>query len=650
MDGGASQVQNEIFVTGIGRVQVTKAIKPYARVAMAADRYNLFAYWNSRTSLEPQFSLQSGLPIEERSDIFHVEGQTNCNFQEERGRVVVGGSVRNTQVNTSGTLMNLVNDDRSDDLYSVYGQVEYKLIPQVRVVGALRWDDGDLFERQFSPKGALVFSPDENNSFRFSVNQAFQTPNYSEFFLQVPVAAPTTGPGTLQATIQGYYQQIAASPLAPDTDRPDSRPCRGTSWARRASFLLRRSRSATRTSRSRRSPGGSSGTRAVSPRTRTSRSMATSTSSKTSSRTFCRASTRRSTRRYALDSEVDLPAELATLDGRLAGAGLPANHPLRAAIPQLLAGYGALQAGTRIGGANALATLPGGSRAIVLSYTNAGKVTERGVEVGVGYQLTPEFRGDVTFTGFDFTVKSQAVGDQLVPNTPSKKASAVAELCGAAGRRRQRHRPPGGRLSVGGRRVPGLRAVERVRERERGVPGQQLLPHSRDGYEPVRSEAVPALRRKRDRAAGAGGNHGGVLGPRRSALREAQGASATGAQRALRVRSCVSRAREGRVGSTEPLQPLRPQVRRPRQQLVLCHAWPGVRILVPDPVQRLRAPSSGTRSSSAPPCRGFSGPDTSSRPRSLRPSRYARCASRHGEHLLDRPAVAQQSDGVHRPS
>ena len=222
VDGGASQVQNEIFVTGIGRVQVTKAIKPYARVAMAADRYNLFAYWNSRTSLEPQFSLQSGLPLEERSDIFHVEGQTNFNFQQERGRVVVGGSVRNTRVNTSGTLMNLANDDRSDDLYSIYGQVEYKLIPRLRVVGALRWDDGDLFDRQFSPKGALVFSPDENNSFRFSVNKAFQTPNYSEFFLQVPVAAPSSGPGTLQATIQGYYSRSPRARSPPHAGRPDN--------------------------------------------------------------------------------------------------------------------------------------------------------------------------------------------------------------------------------------------------------------------------------------------------------------------------------------------------------------------------------------------------------------------------------------------
>jgi outer membrane receptor protein involved in Fe transport len=37
-DGGGAQVQNEVFVTGIGRVQVLKAIKPYARVALAHDR------------------------------------------------------------------------------------------------------------------------------------------------------------------------------------------------------------------------------------------------------------------------------------------------------------------------------------------------------------------------------------------------------------------------------------------------------------------------------------------------------------------------------------------------------------------------------------------------------------------------------------
>src|SRR5690349_449506 len=210
-EGGAAQVQNEVFVTGIGRVQVLKAIKPYARVALAANHYNIFGFWNSRTSLDPQIALSTGAPLEERSDIFHIEGQQNWSFLENRGRVVYGASYRNTRVNTSGTLMNLINDNRSDDYYSGYGQVEYKLLPQLRIVGAARIDDGSLFDTQFSPKGAIVFTPAENHSFRFSVNRAFQTPNYSEFFLQAPAAAPTTGPATIEAGIENYYTQVQAS-------------------------------------------------------------------------------------------------------------------------------------------------------------------------------------------------------------------------------------------------------------------------------------------------------------------------------------------------------------------------------------------------------------------------------------------------------
>src|SRR3954463_14192435 len=166
-DGGASQVENEVFVTGIGRVQVLKTVKPYARAAFATNHTNVFGFWNSRTSVDPQIALSSGAQLEERSDIFQVEGQQNWDFMQDRGRVVYGASYRKTMVNTSGTLMNPINDDRNDGYYSGYGQVEYKLFPQLRIVGAARVDDGSLFETQFSPKGALVYSPNENHSFRF---------------------------------------------------------------------------------------------------------------------------------------------------------------------------------------------------------------------------------------------------------------------------------------------------------------------------------------------------------------------------------------------------------------------------------------------------------------------------------------------------
>ena len=39
----------------------------------------------------------------------------------------------------------------------------------------------------------------------------------------------------------------------------------------------------------------------------------------------------------------------------------------------------------------------------------------------------------MSFTGFDFTVKSQRAGDQLLPNTPSKKANIGLSYVGGQG-------------------------------------------------------------------------------------------------------------------------------------------------------------------------------------------------------------------------
>jgi iron complex outermembrane receptor protein len=429
VDGGASQVQNGLFVTGIGRVQVDKAVKPYARVAMAAEHFNIFAYWNSRTSIEPQFSLSSGQAIEERSDIFHLEGQNNWLFNGDKGRVVYGASVRNTQVNTSGTLMAPADDDRSDNLYSAYGQVEYKIAPKWRAVGAARFDDGDLIDGQFSPKAALVFSPNENHSIRFSVNRAFQTPNYSEFFLRTPVAQANPGPAQVEGGIEQYYAALLNSPVAPaladltiTRDLPwnfspetqalalgnpnlDVETVTGWEWGYKGSM----------------GKWIFTADAYVNHMTNFVTDLLPGVNPLYPS--------------YGLTDEVNVPSELQAIDARLNALGLPANSPLRAPIQQLLGAYSALQAGTTVQGANALATLPGGARAVVLSYTNAGKVNEQGIELGLGYQISPEIRTDLSFTGFDFDVDSTstALGDQLLPNTPGKKMTVSVSYAGHTG-------------------------------------------------------------------------------------------------------------------------------------------------------------------------------------------------------------------------
>jgi outer membrane receptor protein involved in Fe transport len=64
-----------------------------------------------------------------------------------------------------------------------------------------------------------------------------------------------------------------------------------------------------------------------------------------------------------------------------------------------------------------------GNTAVVVSYGNAGEVDQKGLDIGLGFQINDEFRLDGTFSFFDFEVVTQQAGDQLVPNTPEKKGT-----------------------------------------------------------------------------------------------------------------------------------------------------------------------------------------------------------------------------------
>ena len=426
LDGGAARVENEVFVTGIGRVQVLEALRPWARLSWAAPNYNVMAWYSGRNSLEPQYSLAAGLPLEEKSTILHVEGQYNRSLVDDQARIVLGASARSYSVNTEGTLMNLLNDDRNDMYYAGYGQVEYRVTPQVRLVAAARVDKGDLFDAQFSPKGAIVVAPTPDHSFRFTVNRAFQTPNYSEFFLQAPAGAPTASPAQLEAGLEQYFAAVQGAPLPPSITAGlnlDALP-----WNFSAQTPALALGNATL------DVEHVTGLEFGYKGTISNRAFVTVDaylSRLTDFVTDLLPGVNPAYPSYPLTDDRDVAQTLMDLDARLAAAGLPANHALRAPIPQLLGGYNQLnaQAGPL------LATLPDGSRAIVVSYTNAGKVTERGVELGLSVGLTDEVRVEGTYAFFDFEVDETqtAVGDQLLPNTPKHRTTAQVSYRGHQG-------------------------------------------------------------------------------------------------------------------------------------------------------------------------------------------------------------------------
>ncbi len=395
---GGAQAENEIAVTGIGRVQITKSVRPYARFNFAARNYSLMAYWNGRDTREPQYSLASGAGLEERSNVFHFEGQQNNKFADDRGRFVLGASFRNYSLNTQRTLIGSGNDDRSDNYYAAFSQLEYRLSGKLKAVAAARFDLGGLIDAQFSPKAALVFAPNDHHSIRLTLNKAFQTPNYSEFFLNV-AAGPPANFTALETALRANATLgplLGGVPAGALFDNSAAVPVR----ARGNSNL-----------QVEKNTGLELGYRGD----LTSKFYVTVDGYLNTLTNFV----------------TDLlPGVNPAFPAWTAPAAVPAAA--RAAVEGAIRGALLGNPATATAG-RGLTRLENGRSAIVLSYANAGKATQYGVEIGAGYQISPEIRADGSLSIFRFDITEQLAGDQLLPNTPRAKGNVSLTYAGRKG-------------------------------------------------------------------------------------------------------------------------------------------------------------------------------------------------------------------------
>ena len=395
-EGGASEVANEVLVTGIGRVQVIKGFKPYGRVAWNSSHFNIFGYLNHRNSVDPQKSLASGADLIEVSTISHIEGQANTSLLDNTLRLVGGTSFRQYNVNTEGTLMRLADDDRHDKVYSAYGQAEYKLSKQLRLVGAARYDEGDLFTGQFSPKGGIVFSPSPNHSFRVTYNRAFQTPNYSEFYLNAAAGAPANFTQLELGLRQAFGHALDGVPL-------------GTLFTTSAAVpIMARGNPNLTVEKNKTWELGYKG--ALNAKTFVTVDFYVS-----------------NLNNFVTDLLPGVDTVRFPYWTPPAAVPAPYRAALVGAVKSNLAAVSPLAAA-------GLTRLENGGSAVVVTYTNAGDVDQKGVDIGVGYQLVDELRIDGTLSWFDFTVNSQQAGDQLLPNTPKYKETVTLTYEGKTSR------------------------------------------------------------------------------------------------------------------------------------------------------------------------------------------------------------------------
>ncbi|HLE83219.1 MAG TPA: TonB-dependent receptor, partial [Thermoanaerobaculia bacterium] len=201
VEGGYASIEGPVFQTGIGRVQLLEVDRPWFRGNYNAPHWNLLGYWNGRDAV--QRSLQASITPTSPAGLlllddtnWQLELQGNQDFFDGRARLVAGASYGEEQIRTERTL---TFADVDADFTAVFAQADFDITDRLKAVLAGRYDESNLHDSQFSPKGSLVFALTPNQTVRLTYNEAFQVANYSEFFLQAPVAAPLTSLAGLEA-------------------------------------------------------------------------------------------------------------------------------------------------------------------------------------------------------------------------------------------------------------------------------------------------------------------------------------------------------------------------------------------------------------------------------------------------------------------
>ena len=395
LEGGAAQEENPVFTIGSGRNQARRLVRPWARLVWDAGGSGVSA-WYSGFSLPEMVRLASGEPVYTSEAAFHLEGRTSQSFAREAGRLVVGASVQDNEVNSKGTILGLAYDDRSDQYYGAFAQLEYR-VGLVRAIGAVRWDDANLYAPQLSPKAAFVFTPTKNHALRVSVNRAFLTPSLPTLF-----AASAAGTG-----VQNLSEIEAQLRADPSVGPALAAVPNGTLFTNSAAV-----------------PESSLGNPVLAPQTVTS--YEAGYKGQIGWRAFITLDA------YAARIENFTTSMLPGVNPMYPRWTAPPEVPaadratVESAVRNALAPRGsAIQ--------NGLTRLPDATTAVVLSFANVGTVDEWGVEFGSSISLSRVLTTSASYAWYNSAIRDNVAGNVLSPNTPRNKGVISLTYAGRQG-------------------------------------------------------------------------------------------------------------------------------------------------------------------------------------------------------------------------
>lgn len=149
-------------------------------------------FQNALNTITSNPDLKEGAKFLDNSKIYHSDA--NYNFKDiiKIAEIQVGGSFRQYEMNSSGTIFTDYDGPITYDEYGIYTQVQKKFMEErLKFTGSIRYDKAQNFDGQFSPRVSFVYSAGEmkNHNFRASFQTGFRNPTTQDQYIGLDLGA-----------------------------------------------------------------------------------------------------------------------------------------------------------------------------------------------------------------------------------------------------------------------------------------------------------------------------------------------------------------------------------------------------------------------------------------------------------------------------
>ncbi len=190
-----------VVLSGIGTLQADGFSNSYGQLRLQADRFFAQVY-AAQNDAKESLVYGTGSTVVDNGTELNAQAQYDFDFASERIRVIIGADYQQTNPDTEGTILG--RNESEDEIVEVGGYIQstIELTNQLDLTLAARGDHSNIFDFRVSPRAALVFKVNPQNTFRASFNQAFSSPGPNSLFLDI-VGQSTPVSATQQFLILG---------------------------------------------------------------------------------------------------------------------------------------------------------------------------------------------------------------------------------------------------------------------------------------------------------------------------------------------------------------------------------------------------------------------------------------------------------------